>query len=116
MLNKSNRINNFFFFFLKDMELRRKKRERKGVVWLREKVPLQLACGAQCTCDMRARFLFSFNLFSKILDEGKSWSSAFVILTKILENPTLPYFLNFETFSLHSSREATCSLSDKASK
>ena len=113
--NISNRTNNFFFF-LKDMELRRKKRERKGVVWLREKVPLQLACGAQCTCDMRARFLLLFNLFSKILDEGKSWSSAFVILTKTLENPTLPYFLNFETFSLHSSWEATCSLSDKASK
>ena len=92
MLNKSNRINNFFFFFLKDMELRRKKRERKGVVWLREKVPLQLACGAQCTCDMRARFLFSFNLFSKILDEGKSSSSAFVILTKILGNPIFSEF------------------------
>jgi len=35
----------------------KRKREREGVVWPREKVPLQVACGAR---DMRAGFLFSF--------------------------------------------------------
>ena len=136
-LNNSNRTNNFLFF-LRIWSFKEKERKKGCCVAKRKGAP---AIGLWCTVHMWHEskvfvlilllfnlfsknnpllifltFFFSFSFFFYILYKGKSWSSSFVILTKTLENPTLLYFLNFETFSLHFRWEATCSLSDKASK